>query len=231
MKEQIYKELIDVAEENYRVFAAKLIPGSDNLLGVRLPVLRKIAKRIAQADYDGYLSLVDLSYFEELMLQGMVIGYIKRPWSERVPYIKQFIPKINNWSICDSFCSGLTFKAEEKEAVWQFLQPYLTSDEPYAARFAIVMLLCYFVDDHYAQQALTRFEQVKQDDYYVKMAIAWAISIYFRDLPSITMPYLKQNQLDDWTFNKALQKITESLKVDSKTKAIIRAMKRKVNDL
>nr|WP_280522221.1 DNA alkylation repair protein [Gilliamella apicola] len=203
----------------------------DNLLGVRLPKLRKIAKKIVQLDYEYYLAMDNHLYFEEVMLQGMIIGEIKLPWTERSRYVKQFISKINNWSVCDSFCCGLKFEVSEKELVWEFLQPYFASDKPYDIRFAVVMLLFYFVDDEYAQKAFTLFDQIKNDDYYVKMAVAWAISIYFRELPTLTMSYLHKNQLDDWIYNKALQKITESLKVDSSTKIIIRSMKRKINKL
>ena len=231
MREKIRKELEIIAEENYRIFAAKLIPNIDNLLGVRLPKLRKIAKKIVQLDYDYYLAMDNHLYFEEVMLQGMIIGEIKLPWTERSCYVKQFISKIDNWSVCDSFCCGLEFEVSEKELVWQFLQPYFASDKPYDIRFAVVMLLFYFVDDEYAQKAFTLFDQIKNDDYYVKMAVAWAISIYFRELPTLTMSYLQKNQLDDWIYNKALQKITESLKVDSSTKIIIRSMKRKINKL
>lgn len=231
MREKIRKELEIIAEENYRIFAAKLIPNIDNLLGVRLPKLRKIAKKIVQLDYEYYLAMDNHLYFEEVMLQGMIIGEIKLPWTERSRYVKQFISKIDNWSVCDSFCCGLKFEVSEKELVWQFLQPYFASDKPYDIRFAVVMLLFYFVDDEYAQKAFTLFDQIKNDDYYVKMAVAWAISIYFRELPTLTMSYLQKNQLDDWIYNKALQKITESLKVDSSTKIIIRSMKRKINKL
>ncbi|OTP81330.1 DNA alkylation repair protein [Gilliamella apicola] len=231
MREKIRKELEIIAEENYRIFAAKLIPNIDNLLGVRLPKLRKIAKKIVQLDYEYYLAMDNHLYFEEVMLQGMIIGEIKLPWTERSRYVKQFISKIDNWSVCDSFCCGLKFEVSEKELVWQFLQPYFASDKPYDIRFAVVMLLFYFVDDEYAQKAFTLFDQIKNEDYYVKMAVAWAISIYFRELPTLTMLYLQKNQLDDWIYNKALQKITESLKVDSSTKIIIRSMKRKINKL
>ena len=229
MREKIRIELEKIAEENYRIFATKLIPNVDNLLGVRLPRLRKIAKKIAQLDYEYYLAMDDPLYFEEVMLQGMIIGEIKLPWNERSRYVKHFTSKINNWSICDSFCCGLKFKASEKEIVWQFLQPYFASDAPYDIRFAVVMLLFHFVNDEYLQKVFTLFNQIKNDDYYVKMAVAWAISIYFRELPKLTMAYLQKNQLDDWTYNKALQKITESLKVDCNTKIIIRKKKRKKN--
>ena len=231
MREKIRKELEKIAEENYRIFAAKLIPNIDNLLGVRLPKLRKIAKKIIQLDYEYYLAMDKHLYFEEVMLQGMIIGEIKLPWTERSRYVKRFISKINNWSVCDSFCCGLKFEISEKQLVWQFLQPYFASEAPYDIRFAVVMLLFHFVDDEYAPKAFTLFDQIKNGDYYVKMAVAWAISIYFRELPRLTMEYLLNNQLDDWTYNKALQKITESLKVDCNTKTIIRAMKRKTDKL
>ncbi len=231
MREKIRQELEKIAEENYRIFTAKLIPNIDNLLGVRLPKLRKIAKKIIQTDYEYYLAMDNPLYFEEVMLQGMIIGKINLPWTKRSYYVKQFISKINNWSVCDSFCCGLKFEVSEKELVWQFLQPYFASEAPYNIRFAVVMLLFHFVDNEYAQKAFTLFNQIKNDDYYVKMAVAWAISIYFRQLPTLTMPYLQKNQLDDWTYNKALQKITESLKVDCNTKNIIRSMKRKIKKL
>ena len=231
MREKIRQELEKIAEENYRIFAAKLIPDIDNLLGVRLPKLRKIAKKIIQTDYEYYLAMDNPLYFEEVMLQGMIIGKINLPWTKRSYYVKQFISKINNWSVCDSFCCGLKFEVSEKELVWQFLQPYFASEAPYNIRFAVVMLLFHFVDNEYAQKAFMLFNQIKNDDYYVKMAVAWAISIYFRQLPTLTMPYLQKNQLDDWTYNKALQKITESLKVDCNTKNIIRSMKRKIKKL
>ena len=231
MREKIRQELEKIAEENYRIFTAKLIPNIDNLLGVRLPKLRKIAKKIIQTDYEYYLAMDNPLYFEEVMLQGMIIGKINLPWTKRSYYVKQFISKINNWSVCDSFCCGLKFEVSEKELVWQFLQPYFASEAPYNIRFAVVMLLFHFVDNEYAQKAFTLFNQIKNDDYYVKMAVAWAISIYFRELPTLTMSYLQKNQLDDWTYNKALQKITESLKVDCNTKNIIRSMKRKIKKL
>ena len=100
MREKIRKELEKIAEENYRIFAAKLIPNIDNLLGVRLPKLRKIAKKIVQLDYEYYLAMDNHLYFEEVMLQGMIIGEIKLPWTERSRYVKQFITKIDNWSVC-----------------------------------------------------------------------------------------------------------------------------------
>lgn len=231
MKNIIRTELEQLAEDNYRIFSSKLIPNIDNLLGVRIPTLRKMAKLILQDrdNWQEYVSITDTIYFEETILQGMIIGHAKISIEEKLVLITNFIPKINNWSVCDSFCSGLKIKEKEKPITWDFIQPYLKSDEPYEIRFGVVILLSYFVDVKYTQEAFVSFDNIKHEDYYVKMAVAWAISIYFIKLRAETLPYLLNNKLDDWTYNKALQKIIESQTTDASTKDLMRSMKRKTS--
>ncbi len=223
----IKSQLKDLAEPEYQKFASSLIPGIPNLLGVRLPTLRRLAGGLAKDDWRAYVAAADDEYFEDTMLQGMVIGLLKEDIEVVLAQVALFIPKINNWSICDSFCAGLKITKQHKERVWQFLQPYLAVDEPYAIRFAVVMLLNYYLDEEYAERVLRHLDQIQHEHYYVKMAVAWAISICYIKLPNVTYPYLQQNRLDDFTFNKALQKIVESQQVDQQTRQMIRAMKRK----
>ncbi|MGV8905167.1 MAG: DNA alkylation repair protein [Acetobacterium sp.] len=220
-------KLLSLAEEKYRKFSSALSPGADNILGVRLPVLRKLAKEITKADWQAYLKTASDDSFEEIMLQGMVIGLVNIELEERLDLIKAFIPKINNWGLCDSFCSGLKFTKNNKEEVWLFLQPYLQSKETYEIRFGVVMIICYYVEWDYLQPVFKAFDAIDHDDYYVKMAVAWAIASCYTKFPEPTMSYLQDNALDRFTFNKALQKITESRLVEQDHKIIIRSMKRK----
>lgn len=225
--DMIREQLMRLAEEDYQNFSSKLLPNIDTILGVRLPQLRKLAKQIAKADWCTYLNTAENDYFEEIMLQGMVIGYASSEVEERLSYISSFVPKIDNWSICDSFCTGLKFTVENRDRVWDFLQIYFRSVQEYELRFAIVMLLSYYIDEKYINRVLDVLDAVKHEGYYAKMAVAWAISICYIKLPKQTMSYLKQNTLDDFTYNKALQKITGSYRIDKETKGIIRDMKRK----
>lgn len=227
MKEMIRQKLLELADEDYQKFSARLLPNIDNVIGVRLPLLRKLARKIAQGDWRRYMATAASEYFEEIMLQGMVIGYVKTDIEEILSYVADFIPKIDNWSVCDSFCTGLKFTNDYKERVWQFLQPYLISRQEYEIRFSVVMLLKFYIDDEYTDRVLELLDNIKHEGYYAKMAVAWAVSICFVKLPQPTMTYLKNNTLDDFTYNKALQKITESYQVDKETKDLIRSMKRK----
>lgn len=224
-QEEIRKRLYELAEPNYQEFSSKLIPGVENIIGVRLPVLRKLAKEIGSKDSYEYLKTANSELFEEIMLQGMVIGNL-RDLDEVFYNIEKFLPKINNWSVCDSFCASLKITKKYPKEMWDFIQPYLKDNKEYYIRFAVVMLLNYYVDEEHCERALELLNNIKHDAYYVKMAVAWAISMYFIRLPEQTMKFLQYNSLDDFTYNKSLQKITESLRIDVNTKQMIRAMKR-----
>ena len=220
-------QLLELAEPSYQEFSSRLLPGTTNILGVRLPILRKIAKQIAKENWREFLKQNDEVYFEEVMLKGMVIGYIKdASVSEMMQYIKKFVPKIDNWSVCDSFCSGLKITKKHQQQFWPMITSYLSSDNELEVRFGIVMMLNYYVDNKYVVDTLNHLEQVNHSGYYVRIAIAWAISVCYVQYPNLTLSYLKESQLDTFTYNKALQKICESLKSDQKTKELMKQLKR-----
>lgn len=223
----IRKQILKLADEEYKKFQSKLCPNNDNIIGVRLPLLRKLAKQIAKGNWREYLKTAKEEYFEEVMLQGMVIGYAAANIEELLSYVTEFVPKIDNWAVCDSFCSGLKFTKTNKERVWEYLKPYLSSKQEFEMRFGIVMLIVYYIEEDYIAKVLQLLDKAKHEGYYVKMAVAWAVSICFVKFPETTMQFLKNNKLDDFTYNKALQKITESLKVNKETKTLIRNMKRR----
>lgn len=226
MIRNIRNELMNLAEENYRVFAASLIPGKHNIMGVRLPILRNLAKEIAKEDWRTYFTIIEGEYFEEILLRGMIIGYAVMELEERFSYIANFLPWIDNWSVCDSFCSTLKFAKANRSSTWEFLVPYFTSEKEFEVRFAVVMLLNYYAEPEYREASFQIFNSIRHNGYYVRMAIAWAVSIFFIKYPKETWVYLCHNNLDDITFQKALQKITESQKIDETTKDKIRKMKR-----
>ena len=223
-------ELESLAEPGFQEFSSRLIPdlSPGTMLGVRLPKLRKIAARIARGDWRDYLTSAEDDTFEEIMLQGMVIGCARMPIEERLQRVRWFLPKISNWSVCDSFCAGLKAAKEEPVKVWEFLQPCFASERTYEIRFGVVMLLNYYIDETWIGQGLAILDRIHHEDYYVKMAVAWAVSMYYVKFQETTLAFLKDNHLDTFTYNKALQKIIESRQIDAVTREEIRAMKRNV---
>ena len=140
MKEETRLFLLENSEEEYRKFLGSLLPGEKNMLGIRLPVLRKKAKELARGDWKGEWETED-RYFEEIMLRGMMISYVKGDMDEMLPYIADFIPRVNNWSVCDSVFAKMDVLRTDRERTWQFIQPYLYSDQEFEVRVGIIIMM------------------------------------------------------------------------------------------
>ena len=226
---QIRQELQNLVDKKYGAFNQKLCPDTQKkMLGIRVPQLRKLAQKIAKEyDLQKFLEQADDDCFEEVMLQGFVIAYSKMDMDEKLKYVKSFVPKIDSWAICDTFCSTLKIKPKDLEKVWNFILPYLDSKGEFEVRFAVIMMLDYYITDEYVDQVLEKLDGVSHEGYYVKMAVAWCLAEIGIKFNEKAMVYLKgENHLDDFTFNKALQKMKESYRIDSQQKEILKKMKR-----
>lgn len=225
----IQEELNLLIDEKYREFHSSLCPGINNILGIRVPVLRNFAKELnKQYSANELLNNIGDEYNEEIMLKGMIIGLNKNlEWKEVEKYIKEYVPKIDNWGVCDTFCAGLKITKKYKEEMWNLINNYLSSKEEFEVRFSIVMILNYYIDIEYLERDFEIFNNVKLDKYYVKMAVAWAISTCLIKNYQETIEYLNNNcKLDNWTYNKAIQKSIESYRITDIQKSELRKMKK-----
>lgn len=225
---QLDAELQELADEKYKEFHGKLIPGVDTVFyGVRVPVLRKLAKRIVKEDWRGFVELTkDSKVYELNMLCGMVTALAKCEFEEKLEYVERFIPSINNWAVCDIVCGDMKDVKKNREKMFEFIQPYLCSAQEYEVRFAVVILMQYFLTDEYINDVLKIYDGIRHDGYYVKMAVAWGISLCFIKYRDITLAYMTSCNLDDFTYNKSIQKMIESFRVSDEDKQMLRAMKR-----
>ena len=224
--QSLKEKLISLADEKYAALQRKLIPGENNIIGVRVPQLRAIAKQIAKNGWRGFLKDAESGSMEEAMLWCFVIGYAKMELSERLKFIAAFVPEIKSWAVCDTVCSSLKFTSKNKETVFGFLKPYFKSGNEFYVRFAVIMLMDYFIDSEYLGKVFEILDSVKHEGYYAKMAVAWAVSMCFVKFPEKTYTFLASDSLDDFTYNKSLQKIIESYRVSTADKEKIRKMKR-----
>lgn len=220
--------LREMADEKYREFHRRLIPGVETVFyGVRVPALRKLARQLAKEDWRGFVELTkDSSVYELNMLCGMVCALAKCDFEEKLEYVEKFIPSINNWAVCDIVCGDLKAVKDNQERMYEFIMPYLESQKEYEVRFAIVILLQYFVTDNYIKDVLKIYDGIRHQGYYVKMAVAWGISICYVKYRDITLDYLNSCNLEDFTYNKSVQKMMESLRVSREDKEMLRSMKR-----
>lgn len=221
---KIREELFKEQDLNYKSFHKKLVPDldEDKIIGVRVPVLRKIAK---QAEKEGAV-IQNPYYYEEFMIKGLMIGYSKSELSEKIKRLEEFVGLIDNWAVCDGCCSNLKFTEKNREIMLDFISHYINKSQ-FETRFAVVMLMSYYLCDEYIDKALELMLTVNFGEYYSDMAVAWALASAMVNYPEKVLAIIEGNKLPVWVHNKTIQKCRESYRITNELKSYLNTLKRK----
>lgn len=227
ISEEIRLVLREHEDVKYKAFQGALIPNlnSATMIGVRTPIMRKLAKQFAKhEDVQGFLLDVPHVYYEENVVHAFIIAEMK-DYSRCMEGTEAFLPYVDNWAVCDGF-SPKVFKKNLPD-LFERCKLWLQSEHTYTVRFALVMLLKHFLKEPYAAEALRMAAEVDSDEYYVDMAVAWLFAEAVGVCPQYAIPYLESCVLKTEVHNKAIQKSVESRKVSEDTKEYLKTLKRK----
>lgn len=221
----IRERLFSYRDENYKKFNSALIPtvAPDTVIGVRTPDIRKLAKELFQSgEYKPFISRLPHKYFEENNLHGYILEQIK-DFDICVAEIEKFLPYVDNWATCDTV-SPKVFKKHKAELL-RYIKKWLQSDQTYTVRFGVCMLMKHFLDQSFNESVLRLVANIKSDEYYVNMVIAWFFATALTKQYDSTLPYLQNPILSPWVHNKAIQKAVESYRIPEKTKEYLKTLK------
>ena len=218
--------LISIKENKYKEFHTKLCFTKYEILGIRLPIIRKIAKEISKTNYEDFLKLTKSKYYEEVLIEGLVISTIK---DESIfdKYFNKYITKIDNWGICDSFCNSLNIVTKNPTKYFNLCKELSLSNEEFISRVGLIIILNYFIKQEYLKDIFNILDSITSDKYYINMAQAWLICELYIYYPQETEKYLKNNKLNNFTHNKSISKIRESYRIPKETKDYLNTLKRK----
>lgn len=213
--ESIKEEIISLSGNNAELYN-KLNPTAKPALGVRIPKLRELAKRIAKEDYKWFLENNPLDTFELESLQAFVIGYAKDDIHVILNYMREFIPTIHDWSVNDSLCQTFKIARKYPKETFELLMEFKDSKKEFEVRVVAIMLMSQFLNDEYIDKVIEVLDSLYTDSYYSRMGVAWAVATIMAKYPTKCIAYMNSsnNHLDDWTYNKAIQKMKESFRVD-----------------
>ena len=222
----ITERLFSLADEGYRRFQTPLLPSvaPERIIGVRTPVLRKLAKELAGTE-EAAAFLCDLphTYYEENNLHAFLVEQIK-DYDACVTAIDAFLPYVDNWSTCDGW-SPKVFKKHPEELLVK-VREWMASEHPYTVRFGIGMLQRYFLDERFDPTYLDWVAAVDREEYYVRMMVAWYFATALAKQYEAALPFLEEGRLPLWTHNKAIQKAVESYRISAEQKAYLKTLKK-----
>jgi len=230
IRNRIREELFSLQDKKYREFQAKLIPTVDpeTVIGVRTPQMRKLAKRLYKetdpVELGVFLNELPHKYFDENQLHAFLISE-EKDYDRCVAQINDFLPYIDNWATCDQL-SPKVFKKHRGELL-NNIKEWINSDRTYTIRFGIGMLMQHFLDDDFDPAYPETVAQVRSEEYYVNMMIAWYFATALAKQYDTAITYIEGQKLDVWTHNKAIQKARESYRITPEQKEYLKTLKRK----
>lgn len=214
--------LNNISDLKTKEFSKKLITTKYEILGIKTPVLKQIAKDISKTDFKKFISLSQNKYYEEIMIEGFLLSYIKDN-NEFLDYFNKFIYKIDNWSICDSCIAS--YKIMKKNDFSDVAYSLILDSHEFIERVGYIMLLDYYIDDDHIDTILELCKK-ESNYYYVNMAISWLLSVCFIKSRIKTLELLKSKNLGIFVQNKTISKIVESYRVSNKDKELVRKLKK-----
>lgn len=224
---EVKNKLLTMKDEKYRLFHSKLCKNV-NLIGIRIPILKEYAKELYRSNNNVsyWLENIDNEYYEEIMLKGLIIGLDKKcSFNDLKKRLNYFIPLIDNWAVCDTFCACLKITIKYKEEMFNYIKKLLSSKSEFTLRFAIVMFLDYYIEISYIEEILPLLLNINSDAYYVKMAISWALSICLIKEYDYTIKFIEHNKFEDFIFKMTIQKALDSYRIDESKKNYLRLLR------
>lgn len=226
---EFIKYLSSLGEEEYKAFSKKITPDIGENIGIRMPILRDLAKKLSKnSNTEEMINLLHkYDVYEIKLLEGMLIGALEINNEKLFEYIDSYITRIDNWAVCDSFVGSLKKLVKyRKDDFYSGVKKHLEASNPWEIRYGLIILNCYFNTIEYLEDILDYVEKVKSEHYYVNMGVAWLVStVYFTD-KQMVMEFLKNTEMSKWCVNKAIQKICESLKTTQEEKNEVKRLKR-----
>lgn len=233
MKFGIRNRLFNLRDSGYQKFNQKLCPDTKReILGIRIPQIRNLAKEILKENDNEWISYVkddSIEYFEEVLVQGLLVGYSSLLFEEKLELLKYVIPRLDSWAMTDTIVPTLKIKNSSLKIYWDFILKYLKSDKEFEVRFSIISMLDYYITDEYVDEVIKFLNSVIHEGYYVKMGIAWTLAEIGIKYNNKLLSFLisNDNKLDKFTHNKTIQKMIESYRIDDEQKELLRSLKRK----
>lgn len=212
-------------DEKFRDFTSKLIPNVDKelIIGVRMPDIRRLAKSLSEEERKKFISGLPHKYHEENLLHGVMLQLIKNDIGEVITETEKFLPYIDNWAVCDISQSKLLERYPD--VVFGKVSEWAKSEKTYTVRFAIDVLLQFFLDENFTPEVFALAKSIVSDEYYVNMALAWFWSFALIKRYEETLPIIESERLPEFVHNKAIQKARESYRISDERKQYLNTLK------
>ena len=249
--------LVDARYREGHLRVVNALPGR-RVMGLHSPEIKQVAKRLSReggevvmpngarricangAEVIRAFEAVpsECLCYEETVVWGYLINFEKCLLEERLAMLGRYVPVLDNWAVCDSYCAHAKWMAHADKAVlWAFLERWFDSEREFEVRFAVVVSMCYFLNDEWINKVFARindfdlgsikskYKSVKgkpkaaqqgtvqgAEPYYVRMGVAWLLATALAKFPDQTRAFVRSSNLPEDVVKLYIRKARESFR-------------------
>ena len=212
----LLKYLNSLKDKKYKEFNSKIITTNYTILGIRIPILRNVAKEISKTEFLELFNITNYENYEITLIIGILISYIK-DFKIMEEHLLNYTSHIDNWAICDTLVSSLKIIKTHKEEGFNLVQKLINQNKEYSIRLALAILLNYYIEGDLSI-IFDIIKSIKYSTYYIDMAISWLLQVCFVYDKNKTYEFLKNGDVNDFILHKTISKINDSYKVSKEDK-------------
>ena len=220
---EITDRLFLMQDKTYAEFQGGLMPGvsKDTFIGVRTPELKGFAKELAADDATQFLNTLPHKYFDENQLHAFILC-LEKSFERCISEVERFLPYVDNWATCDQLIPACFKKNSDK--LLPYAKKWIASGHRFTVRYGIGVFMRYFLDELFEEDYMRLISEIKSDEYYVNMMIAWYFATALAKQYDTAVKYIENHSLDDFTHKKAVRKAIESFRVTDEHKAYLKTL-------
>lgn len=218
--EENYKKFLNylrsLSDEKYKKFHSGIVNTKLDIIGIRVPIMREIAKKILKTNIKDFFKVVKSNYYEEVFIEGLVLSNSNEELIDK--YLLKFISKVDSWGICDSFCSNMKIINKKMGKYWIYFTSMIDLNNEFQTRVSIVVMMNYYLNNNYIDRVLKIVSDIKSDKYYINMAISWLFCNAMIKYPEKVIELLNSRKLSKFVQNKTISKIQDSYRISKEMK-------------
>ena len=222
--ERVVSDLKAKSDSQYKIFNDKITKSKTESFGARMPDVKKIAKSVDKSEIENYLAECKFAYYEDTIIFGLLLARLGADafWKRKDEYLS----RCDSWAHIDNVVPEIKIGKADKDRFYELNKEEIENLDGFYLRFRIVMFMRFYIDETHTDEILRLMDKLDGRGYYNDMAIAWLVSVAFVKQREITLAYLQNDSLSEFTHNKAISKIHDSFRVSDSDKKYLKTLRK-----
>ncbi|MCR4661841.1 MAG: DNA alkylation repair protein [Clostridia bacterium] len=222
--QEIEAKLQENKDETYKIFNKKIVATQMDVIGVKTPYVRQIAKELFKdtEKKEIFYNSLPHKYFEENQIHVLTISQ-EKDFQKAILEMEKIFPYIDSWATTDQ--TDIRIFKKNKDKLTKYIDKWLASRKTFIVRFGILQLMKFYLEtDEEIKESCKKTICIKSEEYYIKMMQAWLLCTAACKNYELGKQYINKSPNID-VFKMAIRKCLDSYRLTNEQKEELKQLR------